>query len=304
VDREEVHRHLDSEFADAALWLRVVEGSREGLRELADTGVRIGVVSNADGLMAQRLREREILQVGPGLGVEVACVIDSGDVGVMKPDPRIFRLALDAMEVAPDDVWYLGDMPAIDVVGAWRAGLRAFVIDPFGHHPDEAYDLVASLSALADQVRRASPCFTLESAFEAAEANSLAVWVGRFLASRGSDNATLAAGLATDRHWWLGPVRLPIERLERQAGPENDVLCPIEPDEWEGDVRDMRSSLEQGWQPPPVLVEHRDGRFLLEDGNHRHEALFRSGASHVWAVIWGDDPAERDRLASELAQKP
>src|SRR5205814_1019976 len=51
--RAEVHRHLDSEFADAALWLRTIPGCQEGLRELAATGVRLGIVSNADGLMGQ-----------------------------------------------------------------------------------------------------------------------------------------------------------------------------------------------------------------------------------------------------------
>src|SRR5437870_636138 len=89
LDRPEAHRHLDSEFADAALWLRVIPGCRDGLRALADTGVRLGIVSNADGVMGERLRELELLQVGPGLGVEVDCIIDSGAVGVMKPDPRI-----------------------------------------------------------------------------------------------------------------------------------------------------------------------------------------------------------------------
>ena len=87
----------------------------------------------------------EILQVGPGLGVEVDCVIDSGAVGVMKPDPRIFRMALDAMDVDADDAWYVGDMPGIDVVGARRAGLRPFLIDPLGLHHDADYDRVESL---------------------------------------------------------------------------------------------------------------------------------------------------------------
>lgn len=155
LDRDEVHRHLDSEFADAALWVQVVDGCRDGLRALAETGVLLGVVSNADGLMAQRLRKHEILQVGPGLGVEVACVVDSGDVGVMKPDPRIFQMALDAMGVAAEDAWYLGDMPAIDVVGARRAGMRPFVMDPYGDHRDGSYDVVTSLADLAGRVRAA-----------------------------------------------------------------------------------------------------------------------------------------------------
>jgi putative hydrolase of the HAD superfamily len=149
ADDDEIHRHLDSEFADAALWLDVIPGAVPGLRDLAATGVVLGVVSNADGLMAQRLRDLEILQVGPGLGVEVASVIDSGAVGVMKPDPRIFELALTALNVAAADAWYVGDMPAFDVVGARRAGLRPFLMDPLALHTDATYDRIGSLADLA-----------------------------------------------------------------------------------------------------------------------------------------------------------
>ena len=89
--RDEAHRHLDSEFADAALWVEPVPGSREGLQALADTGVRLGIVSNADGMMGPRLAQLELCQVGPGIGVDIECVIDSGNVGVMKPDPGSSR---------------------------------------------------------------------------------------------------------------------------------------------------------------------------------------------------------------------
>jgi FMN phosphatase YigB (HAD superfamily) len=155
VDRDEVHRHLDSEFADAALWLSVVPGCREGLEAIAATGVSLGVVSNADGIMGARLAELEILQVGPGIGTEVGCVIDSGAVGVMKPDPRIFELALDALGVEAADSWYVGDMPAFDVVGARRAGLRPFLMDPLSLHLEADYDRIASLSELAELIEAA-----------------------------------------------------------------------------------------------------------------------------------------------------
>jgi putative hydrolase of the HAD superfamily len=150
--REEAHRHVDSEFADAALWLREIPGCREGLQALADTGVRLGIVSNADGLIGERLRTLEILQVGPGLGIEVECVIDSGEVGVMKPDPRIFTIALDAMGIEARRAWYVGDMPAIDVAGARRAGLHPVLMDPLGLHHDAGYDRVDSLADLAARV--------------------------------------------------------------------------------------------------------------------------------------------------------
>jgi putative hydrolase of the HAD superfamily len=149
---EEAHRHVDSEFADAALWLRVIPGAKEGLQALADTGVRLGIISNADGLIAERLRTLEILQVGPGLGIEVECVIDSGEVGVMKPDPRIFTIALEAMGIDAAGAWYVGDMPAIDVVGARRAGLNPLLMDPLGLHHDRGYDRVDSLADLASRI--------------------------------------------------------------------------------------------------------------------------------------------------------
>ncbi|MEO6469914.1 MAG: HAD family hydrolase [Acidimicrobiia bacterium] len=155
ADRTEVHRHLDSEFADAALWLDVIPGACDGLRALAATGVILGVVSNADGVMAQRLDDLGVLQVGTGAGVGVACVIDSGAVGVMKPDPRIFAIALEAIDVDPEDAWYIGDMPAFDVVGARRAGLRPFLMDPLGLHHAADYDRVDSLADLADRVKSA-----------------------------------------------------------------------------------------------------------------------------------------------------
>ncbi len=151
--REDVHQHLDSEFADAALWIREMPGAREGVRALADSGVRLGIISNADGLIGQRLADLEILQVGPGVGVAVECVIDSGNVGVMKPDPRIFHLALDAMDLAPQDAWYVGDMPGIDVVGARKAGMWPVLMDPFALHLDADYDRTDSLHALAATLR-------------------------------------------------------------------------------------------------------------------------------------------------------
>ncbi len=147
--REEIHEHLDSEFADAALWLREIPGARAGVRALAESGVRLGIISNADGLIGQRLTDLEILQIGPGMGVAMECIIDSGAVGVMKPDPRIFHLALDAMGVDAADAWYVGDMPGIDVVGARAAGLFPVLMDPFQFHLDADYARTSSLTELA-----------------------------------------------------------------------------------------------------------------------------------------------------------
>ena len=150
--RAEVHLHLDNEFSTGPLWARIIPGSVDGLRALVSTGVQVAIVSNADGSVAERLAGQEVLQVGPGLGVEVACLIDSGAVGVSKPDPRIFHLALDAIGVEAADAWYLGDMPGIDVVGARAAGLWPIVMDPYGFQEGADYARVTTLAEVAAMV--------------------------------------------------------------------------------------------------------------------------------------------------------
>jgi hypothetical protein len=145
--------------------------------------------------------------------------------------------------------------------------------------------------------------FSLASARAAADADETALWVGDFLASRGSDNAILAAALAQREHWWLGPIRVPLDELVRLAGPEDDALVPIEPGEWEGDVEDMEESLDEGWEPPPLLAEHQDGRLLLQDGNHRYEALVRAGETDAWVLVYFDNPRDRDQFSTGAQQR-
>jgi putative hydrolase of the HAD superfamily len=107
-------------------WNVVPVGVVEHLRDLAATGVAIGVVSNADGLVEATLRRCEI---------PFDVVIDSTVVGYAKPQPEIFALALDKLNVAAADAVHIGDMASADVDGAHAAGVRALHLDPFGDCP-------------------------------------------------------------------------------------------------------------------------------------------------------------------------
>ncbi len=59
-------------------------------------------------------------------------VVTSGAVGASKPDPAIFRVALDAVGCEPGDAAMVGDHPLRDVAGAQQAGLRGVWIDRNG----------------------------------------------------------------------------------------------------------------------------------------------------------------------------
>jgi len=145
----EAIEHLGNEFTVGALWTRVVPGALDGLRALAATGVRLGIVSNAEGTIEQELSETGVAQRGAGAGVAVETVIDSTVVGVAKPDPRIFRIALAEMGVDPADAWYVGDTPCFDVTGAYAAGIRPLLMDPCHFHERSDCDRVGSLHEVA-----------------------------------------------------------------------------------------------------------------------------------------------------------
>jgi hypothetical protein len=72
----------------------------------------------------------------------------------------------------------------------------------------------------------------------------------------------------------------------------------VDEDYWRDDVEDMAARIEDRWEPPPVIVSHRDGQLVLEDGNHRVEGLRRAGKERAWAVIAFEDPEERDRFVA------
>jgi len=148
-DLDHARTVLLEEFARGDVWTREVPGARAALAAVAATGARIAIVSNADGTVEAQLRADGICQVGPGDGVDVDVVLDSGVLGVGKPDPAIFRLALDAVGVAPERALHVGDTPAADVAGARAAGVHAVLVDPYDHHPDAD---VVRIRHLADVV--------------------------------------------------------------------------------------------------------------------------------------------------------
>ena len=141
--------HLRNEYVTGWLWTHVIEGSPGHLADLVATGVPVGIVSNSDGTIEMRLEKMGILQVGPGAGVEVRCLVDSGTVGVEKPDPRIFDFALEKLGLNAEGIWYVGDTPAFDIVAASQAGLEPILMDPFEVNSDYGVPTVRSLGDVA-----------------------------------------------------------------------------------------------------------------------------------------------------------
>ncbi len=102
-------------FSGPGAW-RPRGGAREVLGALRARGLATGVVSNFDRRLPALLR---------ALRLEPDTVVLPSDAGAAKPDPRIFRAALERLGVPAAAALYVGDHPQHDVAGARRAGLRA-----------------------------------------------------------------------------------------------------------------------------------------------------------------------------------
>jgi HAD superfamily hydrolase (TIGR01509 family) len=108
------------------LWHRAFPDAAAALRRVKEAGLIAGVISNSNGSVRAILEEARLAR-------DLDVIIDSGVVGVEKPDPRIFAVALAEARVPPGAALYIGDLYSVDVVGARRAGLGAVLLDPRGY---------------------------------------------------------------------------------------------------------------------------------------------------------------------------
>jgi putative hydrolase of the HAD superfamily len=75
-------------------------------------------------------------------------ITDSGIIGHEKPHPAIFAAALRTMNVEPERALYVGDVYAIDYLGARNAGMEAVLFDVAGAYRERGLPRVESLQQL------------------------------------------------------------------------------------------------------------------------------------------------------------
>ncbi len=106
-------------FAYSETLYEPMPGAHATLRELQAAGLRLGLISNAsDAGNVQRLIDNA------GLREYFDPILISAAVGLRKPNPRIFELALKAWGLPPAAVVMVGDTLGADILGAQLAGLR------------------------------------------------------------------------------------------------------------------------------------------------------------------------------------
>jgi putative hydrolase of the HAD superfamily len=121
------------------LWRRPIPGMIELVRELRSSTVPVAIISNSEGHLAELVDEL-------GWGSDFDVIVDSGRVGVDKPDPRIFQHAASALSLSLDSLLHVGDSWEADVQGALGVSAQAVWFDV--RHRER--DLPAGVHGAAD----------------------------------------------------------------------------------------------------------------------------------------------------------
>jgi putative hydrolase of the HAD superfamily len=129
------------------LWTRLLDGVVPALEQLHRRGLRLALVSNSEGTVEALLDRLDLSRY-------FHAVVDSWHLGVTKPDPEIFRHALERLGVTAADAVMVGDSLKADVGGAMAAGMQAVLIDPHDLHADANVPRFKTFAAYVAAVAR------------------------------------------------------------------------------------------------------------------------------------------------------
>ncbi len=141
-EHAQLTRRVAAAFRDIQFWSRVLPGTAPYLESLRAQGYYVGVISNSVGTMEEQLTRL-------GLARYFQTILDSALVGVEKPHPEIFQMALARAGVSGSEAIFVGDTYATDVGGAELAGLTGVLMDRVGAYPHADCPRLASLPELA-----------------------------------------------------------------------------------------------------------------------------------------------------------
>jgi len=146
ISDESLPDELYGVFSDSATY-RLYPDALPAVDRLRAGGYRVGLISNFEGWLEEMLVE---LQAGDIFEVSVI----SGLVGVEKPDPRIYEIALEQAGVPADAAAHVGDSLRLDVEPAISVGMKAVFLDRSGAHPDVGWPTIRTLEELPDLAAR------------------------------------------------------------------------------------------------------------------------------------------------------
>ena len=121
----QIFERVRMEPQDATLYNDVIPT----LIKLQSLDFKLGIITNLEVDLFPTIQKMNIDKY-------LTTIVTSREAGVMKPNPRIFSLALERMETKASNSYYVGDNPESDIQGALNVGMSPVLIDRYNYHMD------------------------------------------------------------------------------------------------------------------------------------------------------------------------
>ncbi len=131
--------------------------------------------------------------------------------------------------------------------------------------------------------------YTIEEANKYSNENKLDIWLQSFLRDNNNDHANpnipLADGLLLEERFYLGPILFDLDnitpvRIENHL--QGNEL------KYYNEVVDRIKNDYNNYNLPPLILEYKDNKFYLTDGNHRYSALKKLKIDKYYVIVWGN----------------
>jgi len=118
-DQIELAAHINLEYAVRTI--NPLPDAPQVISYLRSEGYKIGLISNCSSSIPQIVNK---LPFAPLIDVSVY----SSLIGIQKPDPRIYQLAIKQLAVEPKDCLYIGDGDSQELTGASKVGMQPILL--------------------------------------------------------------------------------------------------------------------------------------------------------------------------------
>jgi putative hydrolase of the HAD superfamily len=150
LDDEAVAAQIGDSYHDLRdRGLQPCDNAIDTVEWLRSSGCRLALLTNGSAQLQRRKIERF------DLAAHFDAILIEGEVGFGKPDPRVYKRALQLLDVAPGETWMVGDNLEWDVAEPQRQGIFGIWIDVRGaglprHHPVRPDRIIRRLSELRE----------------------------------------------------------------------------------------------------------------------------------------------------------
>ena len=153
--------------------------------------------------------------------------------------------------------------------------------------------------------------FSVHGAQQCAKAGVIEEWIHTYLNTGSWANVPLSDGLKLKERYWVGPVLVRLDNMDRACGPEEGMTYKEPEEQWDKRLLQIQTSLKEVTDLPPLITNSINGtlrnadgsfRFMIADGSHRLQALRNMGIEEFYVLIWFETEEQRAEYLEERKQ--